>query len=63
MAYKILTGQCSACGACEFDCPNSAITMKGDNYVITAAKCGECEGFFDAPQCVALCPSEAIVHA
>ena len=50
MAYKIIASQCSACGACEFDCPNSAVTMKGDNYIIVAAKCGECEGLFDKPQ-------------
>ncbi|MDX2101568.1 MAG: 4Fe-4S dicluster domain-containing protein [Alphaproteobacteria bacterium] len=56
MAYKIVTSQCTACGACEFECPNGAISMKGDTYVINAAKCTECEGQFDQPQCVAVCP-------
>jgi ferredoxin len=56
MAYKIVVSQCTACGACEFECPNAAIKMKGDAYVIDAAKCTECEGKFDKPQCVEVCP-------
>lgn len=56
MAYKIVASQCTACGACEFECPNQAISMKGDVYVIDAAKCQECEGSFDEPQCAAVCP-------
>lgn len=56
MAFKIVTSTCSACGACEFECPNAAISMKGDTYVIKAASCTECDG--DAPKCVAVCPVE-----
>lgn len=63
MAYRIKTAECSVCGSCEFECPNQAIRMKGDNYVIDAAKCSECEGLFDAPQCVTVCPSSCVVHA
>ena len=63
MAYKIVTGTCTVCGACEFDCPNSAVTMKGDTYAIVASKCTECEGLFDSPQCVAVCPADSIVAA
>ena len=63
MAYKIDTGQCSVCGACEFECPNNAITMKGDSYVIVAKKCSECEGFFETPQCIEVCPTGCVVHA
>ena len=44
------SSQCTACGACEFECPNGAIKMKGDAYIIDAAKCTECEGKFDKPQ-------------
>jgi ferredoxin len=32
--------------------------MKRGMYVIEAAKCTECEGHFDKPQCVAVCPVE-----
>ena len=63
MAYKIVTGTCTVCGACEFDCPNSAVTMKGYTYTIVASKCTECEGSFDAPQCVSVCPADSIVAA
>ncbi len=56
MAYKILASQCTQCGACEFECPNGAVRMKGDGYVIDAAACSECEGHFDAPQCDTVCP-------
>lgn len=56
MAFKIITSQCSVCGACEFECPNGAIKMKGDTYIIDAAKCTECEGQADSPQCAAVCP-------
>jgi ferredoxin len=61
MAYKIIASGCTACGACEFDCPNAAISMKGENYVIHAGRCSECVGHFDAPQCIALCPADCIV--
>ena len=56
MAYKIIASQCTACGACEFECPNAAIKMKGDIYIIDPAKCTECEGHFDKAQCAEVCP-------
>ncbi len=54
MSYKIIASQCSVCGACEFECPNAAIRMKGDTYIIDAGKCTECDG--DTPRCVDVCP-------
>ncbi|CAH2599537.1 Ferredoxin-1 [Rhodovastum atsumiense] len=56
MAYKIVASQCTACGACEFECPSGAIGTKRGTYVIDAAKCTECEGNFPAPQCNSVCP-------
>jgi ferredoxin len=56
MAYKIVASQCTGCSACEFECPNAAISLKGDIVVINPKKCTECEGHFDAPQCAAVCP-------
>jgi ferredoxin len=56
MSLKIVTSQCTACGACEFECPNAAIGFKKGNYVIDPAKRTECEGQFDSPQCAAVCP-------
>lgn len=56
MAYKIIASQCTTCGACEFECPNKAISEKGGVMWIDAAKCTECEGQFDTQQCAAVCP-------
>ena len=60
MAYKIIASQCTVCGACEFECPNAAIRLKNDMYIIDPKKCTECIGHFDEPQCVAVCPVECI---
>jgi ferredoxin len=56
MALKIIASQCTACGACEFECPTGAIKMKGDTYIIDAKTCTECEGHHDKPQCQSVCP-------
>jgi ferredoxin len=61
MAYRIDPDLCTACGGCEYECPNKAIKLKGGAFVINPAKCTECEGFFDTPQCAAACPSNACV--
>ena len=53
LSYKIIASQCTVCGAREFECPNAAIRMKGDTYIIDAAKCTECE--VDTPRCVDVC--------
>jgi ferredoxin len=56
MPYRIVAGQCTSCTACEALCPNEAISEKGSTFVIDPAKCTECIGHFDEPQCVAICP-------
>jgi ferredoxin len=56
MSYKIIASQCTVCGACEFECPNAAISLNRDMYVIDPKKCTECEGHFDTAQCAAVCP-------
>lgn len=56
MAYKIVKSQCTACGMCEPECPNKAISEKNGIFVIDPAKCTECIGYFDEAQCVACCP-------
>ena len=58
MALKI-TDECISCGACEAECPNEAITEGDEYYVIDPAKCTECVGFFEDPQCLEVCPVEA----
>jgi ferredoxin len=63
MALRIIAADCTACGTCEFDCPNAAIRMKGEACVIDPGRCTECVGFFDSPRCVAGCPADCIVAA
>ena len=60
MAMKI-TDECIACGACVPECPTNSIT-EGSPYVIDPATCVECEGHFDSPQCVAVCPVDCIAN-
>lgn len=59
MALKI-TDECINCDVCEPACPNQAISMGAQIYVIDPARCTECVGHFDVPQCVSLCPVDCI---
>ncbi len=59
MALKI-TDECINCDVCEPECPNQAISMGADFYVIDPNKCTECVGHFGEPQCVQVCPVECI---
>ena len=59
MALKI-TDQCINCDVCEPECPNGAISMGPEIYVIDASKCTECVGHFDKPQCQEVCPVDCI---
>lgn len=61
MAFKI-TDECIACGSCEAECPNEAISEGDEFYVIDPAKCTECVGFYDSQQCYDVCPVEAPVQ-
>lgn len=56
MAYQIRTTSCTGCSACESECPNDAIFEKSFEFFIDPTKCTECIGFFEEPQCVAICP-------
>ena len=60
MAMRI-TEECINCGACEPECPNTAITQGGSIYVIDAARCTECVGAHDAPKCVEVCPVDGCI--
>ncbi|KLU65003.1 MULTISPECIES: 4Fe-4S binding protein [Desulfosporosinus] len=52
MAYVIST-DCISCGACEGECPVSAISEGEDRYVINADLCIDCGS------CASVCPVEA----
>ena len=60
MSFKI-TADCKNCGACEPECPNTAITAGADVFEIHAEKCTECVGFHGQPQCAAVCPVDSCV--
>lgn len=55
----MITEDCISCGACEPECPNTAISEGDSMYIIDAAKCTECVGFHDEQQCASVCPVEA----
>ena len=59
MALKI-TDQCINCDVCEPECPNDAISMGPEIYVIDWHKCTECVGHFETPQCREVCPVDCI---
>ena len=48
----------SPCDTCK--CPNDAISQGVEFYVIDPAKCTECVGHFDTPQCREVCPVDCI---
>ena len=59
MALKI-TDACINCDVCEPECPNHAISMGPEIYVIDSDLCTECVGHFDQPQCQQVCPVDCI---
>jgi len=54
LAY-VITDECIACGSCESECPEGAISEGDDKYVIDAKLCNDCG------TCADQCPVEAIV--
>jgi ferredoxin len=56
----LITDECINCDVCEPECPNDAISMGKTIYVIDPAKCTECVGHFDTPQCRQVCPVDCI---
>lgn len=57
----LIVEECISCGACEPECPNTAIAQGELIYVIDAEKCTECVGAHDAPKCVEVCPVEGCI--
>ncbi len=56
----MITDECINCDVCEPECPNEAIAAGEEIYVINPAKCTECVGHFDEPQCRKVCPVDCI---
>lgn len=59
MSLKI-TEACINCDVCEPACPNQAISQGPEIYQIDPARCTECVGHFNEPQCVVVCPVDCI---
>jgi ferredoxin len=72
----IITTECINCGACEPECPNTAIyqggveydhdgkkhaALAGEIFYIVPEKCTECVGFYDYEACAAVCPVDCCV--
>ena len=56
----MITDECINCDVCEPECPNQAISMGEDYYLIEASRCTECVGHYDTPQCREVCPVDCI---
>ncbi|MBL8309383.1 MAG: YfhL family 4Fe-4S dicluster ferredoxin [Burkholderiales bacterium] len=56
----LITDDCINCDVCEPECPNDAISLGAEIYEIDPAKCTECVGHFDTPQCREVCPVDCI---
>ena len=72
----VITEECINCGACEPECPNTAIFQGGvefelngsqqaalheELFFIVPEKCTECVGFFDYEACAAVCPVDCCI--
>lgn len=72
----VITSECINCGACEPECPNTAIYQGGveweldgvthpaiaqDIFYIVPEKCTECVGFHDHEACNAVCPVDCCI--
>jgi len=58
----MITEECINCDVCEPECPNGALSQGDEVYVIDSAKCTECVGHFNSPQCIEVCPVDCIVQ-
>jgi ferredoxin len=56
----LINDDCTSCDACPEVCPNKAISVVNSVYVIDPAKCTECVGAHDEPQCKLVCPADCI---
>lgn len=55
-----ITEDCINCDMCVPECPNDAIYMGKEHFEIDTLKCTECEGYYDQPSCIPVCPVDSI---
>jgi len=58
----MITEDCINCGACEDECPNGAISMGEEIFVIEPTLCTECVGFSNEQACAAACPPDVCIQ-
>ena len=56
----LISEDCIHCDICRLECPNGAISSGADKNVIDSARCTECVGHYDEPQCQKACPVNCI---
>jgi ferredoxin len=56
----IILDTCTNCDACLPVCPNEAISVGENIYVIDPLRCTECVGAEDESQCTLVCPADCI---
>jgi ferredoxin len=56
----MITDECINCDVCEPECPNGAISLGEEHYLIDPERCTECVGHFATPQCREVCPVDCI---
>lgn len=52
----LINHKCTNCDMCEPECPNQAISMGEEIYVIDPTLCTECVGHYETPTCQKVCP-------
>lgn len=57
----MITDECINCDLCEPECPNEAISMGDDIYIIDPNLCTECVGHHEVSQCTEICPVDCII--
>ena len=57
----MITDDCISCGACEDECPNGAISLRDEIFVIDPDLCSECIGLHATQKCAEACPVECCV--
>ena len=56
---RFINNDCIACGACEPECPQNAISS-GDIYVVDQSLCNDCPNNGDKSKCEESCPVDCI---
>jgi len=56
-----ITDECINCDLCDPECPNEAISMGDDIYIINPLLCTECVGHHEISQCTEVCPVDCII--